>query len=67
MENPKILVHDEPMNRLDEESVKKIRNIIIDMKNKGVTVLISSHIKEDIEVLCDEVFNVFNGKIEHLK
>lgn len=67
MENPKILVLDEPMNSLDEESVKKIRNIIIDMKNKGVTVLISSHIKEDIEVLCDEVFNVFNGKIEHLK
>lgn len=67
MEDPKILVLDEPMNSLDEESVQIIRDIIIDMKNKGVTVLISSHIKEDIEVLCDEVFKVSNGKIEHLK
>lgn len=67
MEDPKILVLDEPMNSLDEESVEIIRDIIIDMKNKGVTVLISSHIKEDIEVLCDEVFKVSNGKIEHLK
>ncbi len=67
MEDPKILVLDEPMNSLDEESVQIIRDIIIHMKNKGVTVLISSHIKEDIEVLCDEVFKVSNGKIEHLK
>lgn len=63
MENPKVLILDEPMNSLDEESVSKIRDILFDLKNKGITILISSHIKEDIEILSDEVYKVENKTV----
>ncbi|MBE6051696.1 MAG: ABC transporter ATP-binding protein [Clostridium sp.] len=64
MENPKLLILDEPMNSLDEDGVELIRSILLDLKKQSVTILIASHIKEDIETLCDEVYNMSNGKLE---
>ena len=66
MENPELLILDEPFNGLDSYSVKDIREMLIDYKKEGKTILISSHIKEDIDILCDEVYELDRGKINKL-
>ena len=63
MERPKVLILDEPFNGLDKESVKKFREIILSLKNKGVTILLTSHYQEDIDKLCDEVYEMVDGKL----
>lgn len=63
MEDPKILILDEPMNGLDEKGVEDVRKILLDYKKKGRIILITSHNKEDIQALCDEVFYLKGGKI----
>lgn len=63
MENPDILILDEPMNALDDETVGIVRNLLIKLKNQGKLIVITSHNHEDIELLCDEVFNIKNGKL----
>lgn len=64
MENPKYMILDEPFAGLDDESVKKLRTMLINYKKQGVTILLSSHIKEDIDLLADEIYEVKNGTIE---
>lgn len=63
MDNPKILILDEPLNAIDDVSVKKIRQIILEFKKKDRIVLIASHYKDDIEFLCDEVYEMQKGTI----
>ena len=63
MEKPDILLLDEPFNGLDDESVKLIKKLIIDLKNKGNTIIIATHIKDDIENFCDEVIRFDMGTI----
>lgn len=58
MEDPDILILDEPFNSLDEESVKLVREILLKEKEKGKAIIISSHNKEDIELLCDKVYEM---------
>ncbi len=55
MENPDILVLDEPMNGLDNKGVADMRELLLDLREKGKTVIIASHSKEDIEILCDSL------------
>lgn len=66
MENPDIIILDEPMNALDEESVNNIRKIILDLKNKGKLIIITSHNKEDINILCDYIYKIDNGQIQEV-
>lgn len=66
MEKPKLLILDEPMNGLDASGVKDIQKMIIEFKNKGVTILLASHNQSDIDLLCDEVYEMNNGKISKL-
>lgn len=66
MESPELLILDEPFNGLDSYSVKDIREMLIDYKKEGKTILISSHIKEDIDILCDEVYELDRGNINKL-
>ena len=61
MEDPDILVLDEPMNGLDNEGVEDIRKLLLDLKEQGKTILIASHNKEDIDVLCDDVWEMNKG------
>lgn len=61
MESPKLLILDEPMNALDEDGVNDIRKILLNLKKQGVTILIASHNKEDIETLCDSIYTIDNG------
>lgn len=63
MEEPKILILDEPMNSLDSDSVENIREVLLELKKSGVLILISSHIKDDLEVLCDKVYTVRDGNV----
>ena len=67
MEKPEVLLLDEPTNALDDGGVEMIRQIVREEKERGAIVLIASHNKEDIDLLCDEVFRINSGKItEHL-
>ena len=61
MENPDILILDEPMNGLDKEGVKDMRQYLLDLKSQGKTILIASHSAEDIDVLCDTVCEMDKG------
>ena len=68
MENQDIIILDEPTNGLDNESVIQIRKIIMELKEKDKLVIISSHFKEDIDLLCDEVMELDKGKmIKYIK
>lgn len=63
MENPKLLILDEPTNALDSNGVELIHNILKEEKSKGTTILIASHNKEDINTLSDKIFELYEGKI----
>ncbi len=63
MEDPDILILDEPMNGLDKEGVKDMRQYLLDLKAQGKTILIASHSAEDIDVLCDTVCEMDKGKL----
>lgn len=61
MENPDVLVLDEPMNGLDKQGVEDIRKLLRSLRETGKTILLSSHYAEDIEVLCDTVCEMDGG------
>lgn len=63
MENPKIILLDEPMNSLDKESVKNVHNVLRSLKADGCLILLASHIAEDINLLCDEVLYMDCGRL----
>lgn len=63
MENPDILILDEPMNGLDNQGVADVRKLLLALKEEGKTILLASHNKEDIEILCDEVYEMEHGRI----
>lgn len=63
MEKPELLLLDEPTNALDEASVIRIRQIIREQAENGAIVVIASHNKEDIEELCDQVYDMREGTL----
>ncbi len=67
MEDPDILILDEPMNALDKEGVAFCRALLLEKKAQGKTVLICSHMSEDIKILCDHIWQMNNGKIESIQ
>ena len=67
MENPKLLVLDEPFNGLDKDGVKEMREYLLSYKKQGKTILICSHSSEDISILCDTVHEMDKGKISKVK
>lgn len=64
MENPELIILDEPTNALDIESIDNIRKILKEEKSRGATILIASHNTEDLDILCDKKFNMMDGKIK---
>lgn len=67
MENPDLLILDEPMNGLDKEGVGEMRKYLLDLKEHGKTILIASHSAEDIDVLCDTVVEMDKGKMARVR
>lgn len=63
-ENPSILLLDEPTNSLDENGVNTIRNIIMELKSKDRIIIITSHNKEDINILTDKIYTISDGRLE---
>lgn len=63
MENPDILILDEPMNGLDNQGVEDVREILLNLKDEGKSIILASHNKEDIKVLCDQVYEMDHGKL----
>lgn len=63
MENQKIIILDEPTNGLDEKSVENIRKIINNLKKQNKIILIASHNKDDLRILCNKIFKIEEGKI----
>ena len=61
MENPKMMIFDEPFNGIEEKTVEVIKKILLEEKKNGKIILISSHIKEDIEELADTIYFVDAG------
>jgi len=64
MESPDLLILDEPTNALDENGVDLIRKILKEENERGATLLISSHNKEDIQTLADYTYKMGDGKIQ---
>lgn len=60
MENPKLIILDEPMNGLDKSGIEDVKNLLLEMKNQGKTILMASHYAEDMEI-CDKVFEMDGG------
>jgi ABC-2 type transport system ATP-binding protein len=63
MENPNLLILDEPFNGLDKDGVKEMREYLLSYKEQGKTILICSHSSEDISVLCETVHEMDKGII----
>lgn len=67
MENPGIMIFDEPFNGIDNESINKIREIIKQKKAEGHLIIIATHIKEDIDQLCDSTYKVEDNTVTKLE
>jgi len=63
MEPADIVIMDEPTNGLDDSGVELLYKLVAEMKDKGMLVLITSHSKEDIHVMCDTVYRMKEGKL----
>ena len=62
-EHPKLLLLDEPTNALDEESIREIRTLLLNMRDEGCMILLASHNKEDLKSLCDEIYQMDEGRL----
>lgn len=62
---PDLLVLDEPMNGLDPKGMREFREMILSLREKGVSVLVSSHQLSDIEQIADHLIVVQKGKVTH--
>ena len=67
MEGQRILILDEPMNGLDKSGVRDIRDLLLGFREKGYMIILASHSREDIELLCNEVYEVEAGRVEKVR
>ena len=64
MEDPKLLILDEPFNGLDQKGAAEIRSLLLQLKQEGKTILLSSHNQTDIDTLCNTVLELDAGRIQ---
>ena len=64
LHDPELVVLDEPMSGLDPVGRREVRDIILELKKQGKTVLFSTHILSDAEMLCDRVGVIAGGKLQ---
>ena len=67
MEDPELLILDEPLNGLDKHGVKEMRDLILGLKEDGKTILLASHNQGDIDALCDTVCEMDAGRMTILR
>ena len=63
MENPDIIILDEPINALDDVSVEKVHDILEEQKKRGAVIIIACHDKEELDQLSDEIIEISDGRI----
>lgn len=66
MENPEFLILDEPFNGLDKHGVEDIRKLLLELKKQGKTIILASHNREDIRILCDKVYEMDGGRMQEI-
>lgn len=59
--DPEVLVLDEPTNGLDPEGIAEVRNVIIEQSERGKTIILASHILDEVEKVCNDVIILKNG------
>ncbi|MEE3393089.1 MAG: ATP-binding cassette domain-containing protein [Lachnospiraceae bacterium] len=64
MEDPSVLILDEPFNGLDEDGVTAMRDVLLGMRDKGTSILIASHNADDLKILCSEVRHMHGGVLD---
>lgn len=63
MENPDIIILDEPFNGVEEETVIKLRDYLVKLKEEGKIIILATHIKDDIEMITDITYRLVDGKL----
>lgn len=63
MEDPDLIILDEPINALDETGVEQVRQLLIKHKERGALIIIACHDKEELEMLSDEIIEIRDGRI----
>jgi len=63
MEHPDIIILDEPINALDQDSVEVVKKIIIRERDRGAVIILACHDTEELEYLSDEIVCIQDGKI----
>ena len=61
LNDPEILILDEPTNGLDPQGIHEIRQIITEIASKGTTILLASHLLDEVEKICSHVIVIRNG------
>lgn len=64
MENPDVEILDEPFNGIDIESKKLIKQLLLSEKKKGKVIILATHMKDDLDDLCDVIYKIENTKLE---
>lgn len=67
MEDPMLMIFDEPMNGLDNKSVSETRELFKQLRDRKRTILLASHNAQDIDELCDSVYEVDAGRMTQIR
>lgn len=62
MENPDVVILDEPMNGLDKNGIQIVKDVLLDLKQQGKTIIMASHYAEDTEI-CDKIYEMNAGEL----
>ena len=70
--NPEVLILDEPTNGLDPQGIAEIRELIIKIASRGITIILASHLLDEVQKICSHVAvldkgkNIFTGKVSDI-
>ena len=67
MEDPMLMIFDEPMNGLDNKSVSETRELFKQLRDRKRTILLASHNAQDIDELCDSVYDIDAGRMTQIR
>ena len=67
MENPEVEIFDEPFNGIDAESRELIKKLLLTEKKNGKVIILATHMKDDLDDLCDIIYKIENTKLEKNK
>ena len=63
MDDPEVIILDEPFNGVEDKTVEKIRKLLLSKAKEGKTIIIATHIKDDVEKLVDVLYKFDGGKV----